>query len=168
MDPPVFVHVSFSNPRFGATQASFGGTSVFSDVIEIAAAYLYRLCANHPFIDGNKRTALAACLVFLKLNGVSTPPDSPAWETLTLDIAASDLDRQQATIRLREILRETIWAERSGEPTEARNLEGRDVLRWGAANGTGLEGPVHDTPWKGALPTLVKWLGGMVFLLPAE
>lgn len=39
----------------------------------MAAAYLFPIARNHPFIDGNKRTALAAALVFLKLNGV---PDS--------------------------------------------------------------------------------------------
>ena len=38
--------------------------------IEIAAAYFFYLCRNHPFVDGNKRTALAACLVFLEANGL--------------------------------------------------------------------------------------------------
>ena len=46
-----------------APQATFGGQSPYADVIEIAAAYLYYLCRTHPFIDGNKRTALGACLV---------------------------------------------------------------------------------------------------------
>lgn len=87
-----------------APQASFGGQSPFSDLIEIAAAYLFYLCKNHPFIDGNKRAALGACLVFLKLNGIIPPPDGPEWEELTLSVAASELDRDQTTARLREIL----------------------------------------------------------------
>jgi death on curing protein len=41
---------------------------LFTDPVEIAAAYLFYLCRNHPFVDGNKRTALAACLVFLSEN----------------------------------------------------------------------------------------------------
>jgi death-on-curing protein len=50
-----------------APQATFGGQSVFADLIEVAAAYLFYLCKNHPFIDGSKRAALGACIVFLRL-----------------------------------------------------------------------------------------------------
>ena len=87
-----------------APQALFDGESVFSDRIEIAAAYLYYLCSNHPFVDGNKRTALAACVVFLKLNGMTPKPDSIDWEVLTVDIASGRINREAATKRLRELL----------------------------------------------------------------
>jgi len=87
-----------------APQACFGGASVYGDAIEIAGAYLFFLCRNHPFIDGNKPVALATCLVFLRLNGFAPSPDSEEWEALTLDVAASKLDREQATLRLRELL----------------------------------------------------------------
>jgi len=40
------------------------GQPLISDPVEIADAYLFYLCRNHAFIDGNKRGALAACLVF--------------------------------------------------------------------------------------------------------
>jgi len=90
----------------GAPQASFGGRSPFSDLAEVAAAYLYYLCKNHPFVDGNKRAALGACLVFLRLNGVEPAPDGPAWEELTLDVAAGRMDREAATQRLRKLLRQ--------------------------------------------------------------
>ena len=85
-------------------QASFGGRSPYADAIEVAAAYLFYLCRNHPFLDGNKRTALGACLVFLRLNDIEPSPDGPAWESLTLDVAASQLDRDQTTARLRHLL----------------------------------------------------------------
>jgi death-on-curing protein len=88
-----------------APQASFGGKSPYKDLPEIAAAYLFYLCRNHPFVDGNKRAALGACLVFLRLNGIEPAPDSPEWESLTLDVAASRLDRDQTTKRLRKLLR---------------------------------------------------------------
>jgi len=48
---------------------------------------------------------LCACLVFLRLNGVEPLPDGPEWEALTLGVAASELDRERATARLRKLLR---------------------------------------------------------------
>ena len=90
-----------------APQATMMGEALFSDPVEIAAAYLFYLCRNHPFVDGNKRTALAACLVFLSENDLLPEEklDADAWEALTLEVAASRLDREQATTRLRKLLR---------------------------------------------------------------
>ena len=88
-----------------APQAGFGGKSLYADLPEIAAAYLYYLCRNHPFIDGNKRNALGACIVFLRLNGIEPTADSHDWEKLTLAVAASELDRAQTTAQLRELLK---------------------------------------------------------------
>jgi death on curing protein len=88
-----------------APQASFGGKSPYQDLPELAAAYLFYLCRNHPFLDGNKRAALGACLVFLRLNGIEPTEDGPEWEKLTLDVASSALDREQTTARLRRFLR---------------------------------------------------------------
>lgn len=89
-----------------APQATFGGEPVMGDVIETAAAYLYYLCSNHPFIDGNKRTALASCLVFLSENEAldSEDLDVDHWEEFVLDVAASKLNREETTVRLRELL----------------------------------------------------------------
>jgi len=87
-----------------APQASFGGRSPYRDIAEVAAAYLFYLCKNHPFIDGNKRTALGACIVFLRLNGIEPKEDGPEWEELTLAVAASAIDRQETTKRLRKLL----------------------------------------------------------------
>ena len=87
-----------------APQATFGGVSTFSDTIEVAAAYLYYLCSNHPFLDGNKRVALGACLVFLELNGHTPSPDSEDWENLTLACAAGLLSRDNITATLRKLL----------------------------------------------------------------
>lgn len=92
------------NSAVAAPQASFGGVSTFSDTVEVAAAYLYYLCSNHPFVDGNKRVTLGACLVFLQINGYKTAPDSDDWENLTLAVAASLLTREQITATLRKLL----------------------------------------------------------------
>ena len=90
-----------------APQATMMGRPLISDPIEIAAAYLFYLCRNHPFIDGNKRTALASCLVFLETNERLPATKLPIedWETFVLDIAASRLDRDQTTARLRKLLK---------------------------------------------------------------
>jgi len=87
-----------------APQVTIGGYSPFADLAEVAAAYLFYLCRNHPFLDGNKRTALGACLVFLRLNGVEPKPDSAKWKSLTFAIAAAQLDRDEATKHLRLLL----------------------------------------------------------------
>lgn len=87
-----------------APKATFGGHSVYADLVEVAAAYLFHLCRNHPFVDGNKRAALGACLLFLRLNGRSSAPDGDAWEQLVLDVAASRLDRDATTARLRVLV----------------------------------------------------------------
>lgn len=86
-----------------APQAAFGGQSVFANVIEIAAAYLFYLYSNHPFLDGNKRVALGSCLIFLKLNGYKPTEDSKKWETLTLGVAAGAISRGEAAGILTEL-----------------------------------------------------------------
>lgn len=51
-------------------QAGFGGEYLHASIFEMAAAYAYHIAENQPFLDGNKRTALAAALVFLDMNGI--------------------------------------------------------------------------------------------------
>ena len=89
-----------------APQATMMGRPLMSDPIEIAAAYLFYLCRNHPFIDGNKRVALATCLVFLSENGLLSDErlDTDAWESFVLDVASSRLDRAETTARLRALV----------------------------------------------------------------
>ena len=53
----------------------------------MAAAYLFHLCANHPFVDGNKRVALAACIVFLRMNGWNLAVSEDAVYGTVLDVA---------------------------------------------------------------------------------
>ncbi|MEO5719741.1 MAG: type II toxin-antitoxin system death-on-curing family toxin, partial [Chthoniobacterales bacterium] len=91
-----------------APQATMSGQPLITDPIEVAAAYLFYLSRNHPFIDGNKRTALASCLVFLDANHLLPKEKLPGteWETLVLDVAASKLDRDQTTKRLRRLLKQ--------------------------------------------------------------
>lgn len=61
----------------GNVEATFGGQFLNETLFEMAAAYLYSICRNHPFLDGNKRTALACALVFLRTNKrkIDSPQD---------------------------------------------------------------------------------------------
>ena len=56
------------------------------DVADLAAAYAFGLAKNHPFIDGNKRASLAACTVFLLMNGYRLPVNDAenieTWQAL--------------------------------------------------------------------------------------
>ncbi|MDH4444666.1 MAG: type II toxin-antitoxin system death-on-curing family toxin [Akkermansiaceae bacterium] len=87
-------------------QATMMGQSMMADPIEIAAAYFFYLCSNHPFVDGNKRMALATCLIFLSENGLlaNETLEVDAWESLTLNIAAGLLTRDEITEALRNLL----------------------------------------------------------------
>ncbi|MDP4883730.1 MAG: type II toxin-antitoxin system death-on-curing family toxin [Opitutales bacterium] len=89
-----------------APQATMFGVPIFQDGVEIAAAYLFYLCQNHPFIDGNKRVALATSLVFLSINGLlsETRLHEDTWLEFTLDVTSSKYDRDGVTTRLRELL----------------------------------------------------------------
>ncbi len=96
--------VNLLESAVNAPQATAFGSSPFADLVEVAAAYLFYLCRNHPLIDGNKRVGMTAAIVFLKLNGVVPYPDSDEWEHLVLDVAASRIDRGQTTERLRKLV----------------------------------------------------------------
>ena len=75
--------------------ASFQGSFLHHDIFEMAAAYAYHICRNHPFVDGNKRTALAAALVFLDLNGVAiSDPNGRLYEAM-MSLASGKLGKAE-------------------------------------------------------------------------
>src|SRR5215475_1172867 len=90
-----------------APQASMMGQPLISDPLEIAAAYLFYISGNHTFLDGNKRTALAACLVFLEENGLLPNRKLPISdsEQFVIDVASSSITRDETTHRLRRLLK---------------------------------------------------------------
>jgi len=81
-------------------QASAFGEDAYPSLAEKAAAYLQAFVIGHPFMDGNKRAGLAACLLFLELNGVSKRADQPALVDLTLPVATGEI-REVAEIAAR-------------------------------------------------------------------
>jgi death-on-curing protein len=83
--------------------ASFGGTWLHPDLWSMAAAYLYHLVQNHPFVDGNKRTGLLSALVFLALNGIMIDQATPALYDLTMAVAAGRLDKPAIAAALQQV-----------------------------------------------------------------
>jgi len=69
----------------------------------MAAAYAYHLCQNHPFIGGNKRTALAAVLVFLDLNGITILDSRGRLKNAMIRIASGKMSKADFTKLLRKL-----------------------------------------------------------------
>lgn len=76
-------------------EATFGGQFLHRDDFEMAAAYLFHLVQNHPFIDGNKRIGLEAALVFLEINGTSVNADAEHLVELVLGVAQGQIGKPQ-------------------------------------------------------------------------
>jgi death on curing protein len=86
--------------------ASFGGEFLHQDLFEMAAALLVSLVGNHPFVDGNKRTGLAAMLMFLELNEYSVD-ESHALVDITLAVASGSMSKAQVAQLLRDCAAES-------------------------------------------------------------
>ena len=69
----------------------------------MAAAHAYHLCLNHPFVDGNKRTALAAALVFLELNGITILDPRGRLKNAMIRIASGKMSKADFTVLLRKL-----------------------------------------------------------------
>jgi death on curing protein len=76
-------------------EASFGGEYVHEDLFHMAAAYGYHLCLNHPFYDGNKRTALIAMYIFLYVNGYQLVADKKSLFAIMMDLAQGKVSKDE-------------------------------------------------------------------------
>lgn len=74
-------------------QATFGQQWLHPTIPEQAAAYLYHLAMNHPFVDGNKRTAFAVMDTFLRVNGYRLTLTDDAAYDLVLRVVQGKLDK---------------------------------------------------------------------------
>jgi len=75
-------------------ESSFGGNYLHETIPAMAAAYAFHLCQNHPFIDGNKRAALASSLVFLDLNGYDFICNDDVLYNEIMDVAKGDVKKE--------------------------------------------------------------------------
>ena len=83
-------------------QASFGGEYLHEDLFAMAAAYLYHLVQNHPFVDGNKRIGLLAMLAFLKNEQFEVDVPEDILYNFIIDISTSKADYDNIVTRLKE------------------------------------------------------------------
>lgn len=83
---------------------TFGGEFLHTDVAAMAAAYLYHIAMNHPFVDGNKRAAAMSALVFLDVNGVTNTPDGKELERVTMGVASGEMGKPELTKWFRKTL----------------------------------------------------------------
>jgi death-on-curing protein len=79
-------------------EATFGGDLLHPTLCEQAAAYLFHLVKNHPFLDGNKRVGLATALAFLRLNDVRIEATDDELVELVLGVAAGPLSKADVAV----------------------------------------------------------------------
>lgn len=83
-------------------KATFGEKDLYPDIFTKAAALLDSLINNHPFVDGNKRTGIAAAALFLRRNGYYLKAEAVELENFTLSVAIEHPDPQIITSWLKE------------------------------------------------------------------
>ena len=95
------MHLPALESALAQPQMTFGGEDLYPTVVDKAAALGYALIKNHPFLDGNKRTGHAAIEVFLVLHGYEIRSTVDEQERVILQVAASEIDREEFTTWLR-------------------------------------------------------------------
>lgn len=82
-------------------ETTFDDQFLHGTVFEMAAAYLFHVARNHPFVDGNKRTALMCAHVFLGLNGHRLEAQAEALYEIVDGVAAGSVDKAELSVFLR-------------------------------------------------------------------
>ena len=86
----------------GMPSATFGGAFLHPTIYEIAAAYLYHLVENHPFVDGNKRVGAMAALVFLDMNDINFNASDEDFTDMVLRVASGKMLKAEITLFLQK------------------------------------------------------------------
>ncbi len=76
--------------------AGSGGGYLHTDIYEMAAAYLFHIIRNHPFVDGNKRTGAVAAVVFLAMNSIEFHADEESFEAMVRSVAEGNAGKAEA------------------------------------------------------------------------
>ena len=83
-------------------QAAMGGEYLHGDLFEMAAAYLFHIVKNHPFVDGNKRTGAVVALVFLEINGVKSELNEDELASVVISVAEGKAPKHDVAAFLRQ------------------------------------------------------------------
>jgi len=84
-------------------RATFDGEYLHKGIFAMAAAYAFHLAENQPFLDGNKRTALNAALVFLGLHGVEVNDPEGKLFTAMIGLSSGEWTKQQMAVALEQL-----------------------------------------------------------------
>lgn len=87
-------------------QASFGGKYIHKNIFEMAVAYGFHICKNHPLFDGNKRTVLVAIYTYLYVNGYRLEADKKSNYAVMIDLANGKLEKEELATFLEENTKE--------------------------------------------------------------
>ena len=85
--------------------AWYGGHYLHSDVPAMAAAYLFHICHAHAFVDGNKRTAVLAMIVFVRANHWKITASRKELLDATLQVAQSKISKDDLTQWVRSVIK---------------------------------------------------------------
>lgn len=88
-----------------APAATFGGAFLHDGLHEMAAAHLFHVVRDHPFVDGNKRSGLIAMLAFLGLNGLRLDADPDALADLVTGVADGHTSKAEIAVFVKANLR---------------------------------------------------------------
>src|SRR4030042_6872783 len=86
--------LSLLNSAVAGPQSTFDRKYLHEDLFDMAAAYAYHICRNHPFIDGNKRVALVSALVFLDLNNIDINDPHNILYNVMIEIASGNISKK--------------------------------------------------------------------------
>jgi len=81
--------------------ATFKGEFLHTDIHEMAAAYLFHLVRNHPFLDGNKRVGAVSAIVFLALNGYDFEAPEDDLVEMVYGVARSEIEKMDVAVFMR-------------------------------------------------------------------
>lgn len=84
--------ISLLQSAIARPMATFGQTDLYPDIFTKTAALMHSLIKNHPFIDGNKRTAITTASIFLIRNGYKISASNKELERFTLKVASTDTE----------------------------------------------------------------------------
>lgn len=94
--------VELLESALAAPRATFGGGFLHTTLPEMAAAYLFHIVRNHPFVDGNKRAGLAAAIAFLGLNDLWLEADEDEIAELVIAVADGRLGKAEIAVFVKE------------------------------------------------------------------
>ncbi len=90
---PGILDVGILKSTVAMPSSTFDGKYLHTSIYEIAAAYLFYIVRDHPFVDGNKRVGAVASIIFLMLNGVDFQADEDDLEETVLGTAEGKIDK---------------------------------------------------------------------------